>query len=224
MIDLLKALPLFSGLSQESLQGLTDRAVQQKLKRGDQVFREGEVGDRIYLILDGKVKITRGSPDGRESLLAILGPGDLFGELSVFDPGPRTATATALDHLEIASVTHDQIKPWIGTRPEAAEILLQALARRLRRTNDTMSDLIFTDVPGRVAKALLSLAGRFGVQAGDSVVVEHGLTQEELAQFVGASRETVNKALADFAHRGWLQLEQRQVTILDGERLARRAR
>jgi CRP/FNR family transcriptional regulator, cyclic AMP receptor protein len=102
--------------------------------------------------------------------------------------------------------------------------LLQALARRLRRTNDSLADLVFSDVPGRVAKALLDLAERFGVTRDDGLHVTHDLTQEELAQLVGASRETVNKALADFAGRGWLRLEARAVVLLDVERLRRRAR
>ena len=105
-----------------------------------------------------------------------------------------------------------------------AATLLAALARRLRRTNDVLADLVFTDVPGRVAKALLDLAGRFGRPVEDGVLVAHDLTQEELAQLVGASRETVNKALADFASRGWLRLEARAVLLLDVDRLRRRAR
>ena len=107
---------------------------------------------------------------------------------------------------------------------EIAEQLLRVLARRLRRTNDALADLIFTDVPGRVAKNLLQMAGRFGTRDGGVLRVTHDLTQEELAQLVGASRETVNKALADFASRGWLRLDGKSVIILDPERLARRAR
>ncbi len=94
----------------------------------------------------------------------------------------------------------------------------------MRRTNDALADLIFTDVPGRVAKQLLALSERFGSQEVDGLRVHHDLTQEELAQLVGASRETVNKALADFASRGWVRVNYRALTILDGERLARRAR
>ena len=98
------------------------------------------------------------------------------------------------------------------------------VAQRLRRINDIKADLVFTDVPGRVAKALLDLGSRFGVQQDNGLQVNHDLTQEELAQLVGASRETVNKALADFASRGWLRLDGKSVIILDPERLARRAR
>ena len=109
-------------------------------------------------------------------------------------------------------------------RPEVAKALLAALATRLRRTNEHLADLVFTDVPGRVAKALLDLANRFGRPVEEGVMVSHDLTQEELAQLVGASRETVNKALADFATRGWLRLEARAVLLLEVDRLKRRAR
>ena len=116
------------------------------------------------------------------------------------------------------------LRPWIADRPDIAEQLLRVLARRLRRTNDALADLIFTDVPGRVAKQLLALSERFGSQEADGLRVHHDLTQEELAQLVGASRETVNKALADFASRGWVRVDSRALTILDSERLGRRAR
>ena len=113
---------------------------------------------------------------------------------------------------------------WLEGRPVVARGLLAQLAGRLRKANDVVADLVFSDVPGRVAKALLDLADRFGRTADDGVHVHHDLTQEELAQLVGASRETVNKALADFASRGWLRLEPRSVVIMDVERLGRRAR
>ena len=111
----------------------------------------------------------------------------------------------------------------LDTNPEAAKHMLRALAQRLRRTNESLSDLVFSDVPGRVAKSLLDLARRFGTQTDSGIHVPHDLTQEELAQLVGASRETVNKSLADFVSRGWIRLEGRAVTLLDVERLQRRA-
>src|ERR1700737_2531846 len=113
---------------------------------------------------------------------------------------------------------------WISDRPEIAEQLLRVLARFLRRTNDNGADLIFMDVPGRVAKRLLGLAQRFGTREGGAMRLTHDLTQEELAQLVGATRETVNRALADFAHRGWIQLEGKSWLICDSERLTMRAR
>ncbi|MDQ3094460.1 MAG: Crp/Fnr family transcriptional regulator, partial [Actinomycetota bacterium] len=119
---------------------------------------------------------------------------------------------------------HDELGGWLTGRHEVARGLLLQLASRLRKANDVVADLVFSDVPGRVAKALLDLASRFGRVADDGVHVHHDLTQEELAQLVGASRETVNKALADFASRGWLRLEARSVVLMDVERLRRRAR
>src|SRR5258708_39469757 len=113
---------------------------------------------------------------------------------------------------------------WISDRPEIAERLLRVLARRLRRTNSDLTDLIFVDVSGRVAKRLLGLAQRFGTREGGAMRLTHDLTQEELAQLVGATRETVNKALADFARPGWIQIEGKSLLIFDSERLTMRAR
>lgn len=221
----LAAFPLFDVLSDGARSGLAAQLERRHVRRGEVIFAEGEPGDAIHLVLDGKIKISRTSADGRENLLAVMAPGDVFGELSLFDPGPRTATASAVVPTELASLSHTELSAYLAQRPDAAQLLLRVLARRLRRTNDAMSDLVFTDVPGRVAKALLGLARQFGVPGADGRVrVEHGLTQEELAQLVGASRETVNKALADFAGRGWLQLESRVVTLTDTDRLERRAR
>ena len=222
--DVLRQAPLFSALDDEAATALRTSMTDGRLRRGDVLFHEGDSGDKLYIVLDGKVKLGRTSSDGRENLLAILGPGQMFGELSLFDPGPRSTTATAVTSCEIRTLEHDELKGWLSGRPEVAEALLAQLAGRLRRANDVVSDLVFSDVPGRVAKALLDLADRFGRTADDGVHVHHDLTQEELAQLVGASRETVNKALADFAARGWIRLEPRSVTILDVERVERRAR
>ena len=224
MDEVLAAAGLFQGVTAEAADALAQSLQHADYSRGETVFVEGEQGDTLFIVETGKVKIGRRAADGRENMLSVMGPSDMFGELSLFDPGPRTATATVLTEGRLASLAHSQLKPWIKDRPEIAEQLLRVLARRLRRTNDALADLIFTDVPGRVAKALLALAERFGTPESGGVRVHHDLTQEELAQLVGASRETVNKALADFASRGWMRVDSRAVTILDAERLARRAR
>jgi CRP/FNR family transcriptional regulator, cyclic AMP receptor protein len=222
-VDRLTETPLFRALDAEAQQALESSMTEVRVSRGQSLFDEGDPGDRLYVITDGKVKLGRTSQDGRENLLAILGTGEMFGELSLFDPGPRTATATAVTDTTLKGLGHSDLQPWLTGRPEVATQLLKALARRLRKTNEHMADLVFSDVPGRVAKQLLDLARRFGQQTDEGVRVTHDLTQEELAQLVGASRETVNKALADFASRGFLRLEGRAVVILDVERLARRA-
>jgi len=215
---------LFAALDDEAQQALLGQMNSSRLERGDILFREGDQGDTLYVIGEGKVKLGRTSADGRENLIAILGPGEMFGELSLFDPGPRTMTATAVAETQLMGLGNESLTMLLTGRPEVAKALLAALAARLRRTNEHLADLVFTDVPGRVAKALLDLANRFGRPVEDGIMVAHDLTQEELAQLVGASRETVNKALADFATRGWLKLEARAVLLLDVDRLKRRAR
>jgi CRP/FNR family transcriptional regulator, cyclic AMP receptor protein len=220
----LRRAPLFNALDEEGARTLTRQMSEVKLSRGEHLFMEGDDGDALYVVLDGKIKLTRAAADGRENLLSVIGPGEMFGELSLFDPRPRTSSASAVTDALLASLKHEGLLPWLRERPEVSLHMLRQLAQRLRRANDVTADLVFTDVPGRVAKNLLDLADRFGHQEADGLHVHHDLTQEELAQLVGASRETVNKALADFAARGWLQISARSVLILDAERLRKRAR
>jgi CRP-like cAMP-binding protein len=195
-----------------------------KIAKGSILFKEGDDGEHLYIIIDGKLKLGTSSGDGRENLLSILGPGEMFGELSLFDPGPRTSTATAVTDAKLLSLSHEKVIPWLKQNPEVSLQLLTRLSQRLRRTNEAVGDLVFSDVPGRVAKALIDLGDRFGKTTPEGLLVNHDLTQEELAQLVGASRETVNKALADFAGRGWLKLDGRSVLIADVDRLSKRSR
>ncbi|MFX4273989.1 Crp/Fnr family transcriptional regulator [Propionibacteriaceae bacterium Y1685] len=223
--DVLRQAPLFKRLETEAAASLAAAMTTIHLDRGEVLFHEGDTGDQLYVVVSGKIKLGRSGSAGRENLLAVLGPGQMFGELSLFDPGPRSTTASAVTPADLKSVQHDELIEWLTGRPEVARGLLGQLAGRLRHANDVVSDLVFSDVPGRVAKALLDLASRFGEPAPTGGLnVHHDLTQEELAQLVGASRETVNKTLADFAARGWIRLEPRSVTILDIERVERRAR
>jgi len=224
MEEAVRNAPLFLALDEEASVALRASMVEIDFTRGQVVFAEGDPGDRLYVIVDGKIKLGTTSNDGRESLLAVLGPGEMFGELSLFDPGPRTANATALTEITLLGLGHEALGPWLTGRPGVAQALLKALAQRLRRTNENLSDLVFSDVPGRVAKALVELNEKFGEKRSDGFYVEHDLTQEELAQLVGASRETVNKALADFAQREWIRLEPKAVLILDEIKLLKRTR
>ena len=222
--SVIRSIPLFSGIDPGAADELSAAMGRKRLRRGEVLFREGEPGDRFYIILHGKMKMGRAAIDGRENLLALLGPGEMIGELTLFDPGARTATAIAVGDAELAVLSHGDLIGWIEKNPHVTRVLLAALARRLRRTNESLADLVFSDVPGRVAKALLDLARRFGELREGMLYVPHDLTQEELAQLVGASRETVNKALADFGARGWIRLEGKGVFLLDVERLERRTR
>jgi CRP-like cAMP-binding protein len=222
--DVVLTAPLFVNMDPEASRTLLASMEPVQVARGEVLFHEGEPGDRLYVIRSGKIKLGRRSSDGRENLLAVLGPGEMFGELSLFDPGPRTATAPGVSDAVVMELGHHDLIPWLEQNPTVAKHLLGALGRRLRRTNEALADLVFSDVPGRVAKALLDLSTRFGQQTDEGVRVAHDLTQEELAQLVGASRETVNKALADFAARGWVRREGRAIVLLDLDRLERRAR
>lgn len=222
--DVVLSAPLFATMAEAETHSLLASMTRMELQRGNVLFDEGQPGDRLYVISEGKIKLGRSSGDGRENLLAVLGPGEMFGELSLFDPGPRSLSASAVSDSVLYELGHSALVAALEENPKVAKHLLTALARRLRRTNEALADLVFSDVPGRVAKALLDLSTRFGEEVDEGVRVAHDLTQEELAQLVGASRETVNKALADFAGRGWVRREGRAVVLLDMDRLERRAR
>lgn len=222
--EILSRAGIFQGVDADAVDALISQLETITFPRGTTIFEEGEPGDRLYIIISGKVKLARHAIDGRENLLTVMGPSDMFGELSIFDPGPRTSSAVCVTQVNAAPMDSTMLHEWVKQHPAISEQLLRVLARRLRRTNNSLADLIFTDVPGRVAKSLLQLANRFGAQEGTALRVNHDLTQEEIAQLVGASRETVNKALAEFAQRGWIRLEGKSVLITDTERLAKRAR
>ena len=216
--------PLFNALDEADSDAVIASMTKVKVSKGNTLFREGDTGDKLYIVLEGKLKLGTSSPDGRENLLSILGPSEMFGELSLFDPEPRTSTATAVTDARVAALAHDQVIGLVTQHPQVSLELLRRLAQRFRRSNEVLADLVFADVPGRVAKAIVDLGTRFGVQKDDGLYVNHDLTQEELAQLVGASRETVNKALADFASRGWVRLEPRAVVVIDQERIRKRGR
>jgi CRP-like cAMP-binding protein len=222
--EVVRRAPLFTALDEAAALSLRASMDTVKIAKGSILFKEGDDGEHLYVIIDGKLKLGTSSGDGRENLLSILGPGEMFGELSLFDPGPRTSTATAVTDAKLLSLSHEKVIPWLKQNPEVSLQLLTRLSQRLRRTNEAVGDLVFSDVPGRVAKALIDLGDRFGKTTPEGLLVNHDLTQEELAQLVGASRETVNKALADFAGRGWLKLDGRSVLITDVERLGKRSR
>ncbi|HEY4898563.1 MAG TPA: Crp/Fnr family transcriptional regulator [Candidatus Nanopelagicaceae bacterium] len=221
---IIRRAPLFSALDDNAAHELRESMVSLKLNKGQVLFKEGQEGDRLYVVVTGKIKLGTTSNDGRENLLSILGPGEMFGELSLFDPEPRASTATAVTDSRLVSLAHGAVIGLVTTNPQTSLELLRRLAQRLRKSNEVLADLVFADVPGRVAKAIMELGERFGIQKDDGLHVNHDLTQEELAQLVGASRETVNKALADFAARGWVKLEPRAVLVTDIERLSKRGR
>ncbi|MCL2464651.1 MAG: Crp/Fnr family transcriptional regulator [Micrococcales bacterium] len=211
--------PLFRGLAPDQVQSVRERLVRVGVTRGGALYREDEPGDSLYVIESGTVKLGRHANDGRQHLLGIAGPSELIGELCLFDPGLRTATATALTETVAYRMAHDDLTRWLVTAPSIAEHLLRVLSRRLRRTHETLAGLIGLDASGRLAWTLLDLSQRFGAPTADGVRVDCSLTQQELAQLVGAARETVNKVLADFVGSGWVRHEGRSVVLLDTDQL-----
>jgi len=220
----LRQSPLFGGMEAESARSLISMMTRRELARGEVIFNEGDEGDALFVVVKGKVKLARTARDGRENLVALLGAGDMLGELSVFDPGPRLSRARAVEDSVVYELAKEVLDDWLDHHLEMSRHLLRALAKRLRRTSNSMADLVFSDVPGRVAKAILDLGYRFGRNERGRLVVRHGLTQEELAQLVGASRETVNKSLADFASRGWIDVHIGSVDVYEPDRLRARSR
>ncbi|OBI07593.1 Crp/Fnr family transcriptional regulator [Mycobacterium sp. E2462] len=190
---------------------------------GQTLFTQGEPGDRVYLIVEGKVKISLGGSNGRTNVRAILGPSDIVGELAVFDPGPRSCTATAITDVRALWLDRAALRGLMARQPAIAEQLLQALTQRVRETEEQLVELVSSDVAARVARQLLALSRRFGAPEGDALRVTYELSQEELAQLVGADRASVNKALRSFTARGWIQLQGKSLVVTDAEALARRS-
>jgi CRP/FNR family cyclic AMP-dependent transcriptional regulator len=214
---------IFQGLEPATVSALTEKLHRVEYPAGHVIFHQGDPGGLAYIILEGKVKIGQSVDDRRENLFTVMGPSDMFGELSVVDPGPRASSATAITKVCVILIDSERLHAWVLEYPEIADRLLRVLARRVRSTSNNLADLVCTDAPARVAKQLLRLAQRFGIQEDGATRVTHDLTQEEIAQLVGTSRETVNKVLSDFTNRGWIRVDGKSVLISDSERLARRA-
>jgi CRP-like cAMP-binding protein len=209
---------LFGALPPELLEQLRDRAALVKYRRGDCIFSKGDKAAQLFVVISGRVAITDASSDDRESVISVLGAGALFGEMPLFDGGPRSATARALTSVQAGALAFGDVREVLTRQPELLWSVVAILAGRLRATDEALADAVFLDVTGRTAKRLLELAG------GDDEF-RMPLTQEELAGMVGASRERVNKAIATFVRLGWLEVSGRgHYRILDREELVGRAR
>ena len=184
--DVLKKAPLFARLEDEAARALASAMGTLRLNKGEVLFREGDLEDRLYIVVSGKIKLGRSGSAGRENLLAVLGPGQMFGELSAFDPGPRSSTATAVTASEVRTLEHEELMSWLTGRPEVAQGLLGQMAARLRRANDGVADLVFSDVPGRVATEIIadgtSADSALGVNVGgnDTSAASTGVALQEV--------------------------------------------
>lgn len=208
----------FADTPPEVLNTITAQAQIRSLQRGDVLFNEGDVPDALYVVLSGRVAIAIGNKplDSRESMLALMETGDLFGELGMIDSGLRSAMARAIEPSSVLCIPYAPVLEQIRSTPNMLWGVTKLLATRLRVMDEVLADSVFLDVTGRTAKRLLELSN-----GKDEFVLP--VTQEELAGMVGASRERVNKAIASFIRLGWLEQRDRQYKILMRERLSVRS-
>ena len=184
-------------------------------RRGQVVFTTGDPGDTLVVVVSGRIKVVVRSADGAELTLAIIGPGGTLGELSVADGGTRSADAEALEHCQLLLIPRETIQQVCAHVPAAAQALTRAIAATHRRTIEAVADLVFLDLPRRVAKVLLSQ------EASEDGVIVLELRQEELAHQVGASRQSVNATLRGFQKRGWIVVHNQAVTVTQSAALGR---
>ena len=225
MVDVafLTRVRIFANLNGKQLQSLPDKLQPRRYQRGEVIFHEDDPADRMHIIVDGRVKISIASEDGRERDIALFQSGDCFGEMALLDGSNRSATATAVDATETMVLFRQGFLDFLGENPELAADVNTMLVQRLRNVNQMLGDMVFLDVPTRVAKQLLALAETYAEDAkpGDQIVVPLG--QNELARLVGASRETVSRALNSYRRLGMLDTSHRRITITDLARLERMA-
>jgi len=209
---LFRDIPLLARLNAADLRALASHGRARRYPGGATIFREGDRGDSLHVVIEGSVRITVVSSKGEEATVALLGPGEFVGDLALLDGRPRSANAVASEATKTLVVTREDFRRWLAERPKASFALLEALSLRVRRTDEVLADLTFLDLPRRLAKRLVSLAAE---RAGDGRGVKLRITQAELASMLGVSRESVNKQLNDFEGRRWVALGRGSVTVLD---------
>lgn len=216
-IEILRNVELFGALPPAQLEQIAAQTAPRLLTRGDVLFAQNDEPTELFVVVAGRIAIFNNSADGRESMVALMEPGDLFGELPLFDGLARSAGARALESSEVVVIPYAPLRQLYSDNPELLWRVVNLLAQRLRTTDEALADSVFLDVTGRTAKRLLELS------AGDD---EFSLpvTQEELAGMVGASRERVNKAISSFVRLGWIEQSDRRYRILDRPQMERRSR
>jgi CRP/FNR family transcriptional regulator, cyclic AMP receptor protein len=216
--EVLAKTDFFADAPPETIDALASHGYERELVRGDTLFNEGDPPDALYVVTKGRMAIAIANPiDRRESVVALMEPGDLFGEMGMLDDRPRSAMARALEPSGVLAVPYQPVLELLDQQPTLLWNVTRVLAQRLRAMDEALADSVFLDVTGRTAKRLLELAN-----GSDQFTLP--VTQEELAGMVGASRERVNKAIASFIRLGWLDQRDRQYTITQRERLELRAR
>jgi len=216
--DFLGSVPIFSGLDQTELQRFAELTREKFFPKGSVILFENDPGDALYVVRNGRVKVVLVGEDGREVILSVLGVGQHFGELSLIDDQPRSAHVIAMEDSHLLVLRREDFRRRVEASPAVAWALLTELSRRIRRADEKIGGLVLLDVPGRIARLLLDLA-----EQGDSPTIEKALTHQTIAQMIGASRETVSRAMKDFQDAGWVTVVRRRITIANFEALRRRA-
>jgi CRP/FNR family cyclic AMP-dependent transcriptional regulator len=217
-VDFLATVPLFSGLQREALNEFAAITREKAYPKGSVILFEDDPGDSLFVVRQGRVKVVLVGEDGREVILGVLGVGEHFGELSLIDEQPRSAHVIAMDDAQMLVLRREDFKARVERSPAVAWALLQGLSRRLRRADEKIGGLVLLDVPGRIARLLLDAATE-----GGSDRIEKPLTHQTIAQMIGASRETVSRAMKEFQEANWIAVERRQIQLTDRPALEQRA-
>jgi CRP-like cAMP-binding protein len=214
----------FARLPESERVALFRSGVRRTYRSGSTLFHENDLSDWVVVISQGRVKVSVTTADGREVVLAICGPGEILGELSAVDSGPRSATATAVEPVEAQIITRLDFLDYLTASPNVTIALLKSLSGRVRDSDRRRVEFVALDTVGRVAAQLLELAATYGVATeGGATRVDLPISQEDLAGLTGSSREAVGKALQLFRQRGWVRTARRSITILDPGGLGSRA-
>ena len=215
MTGALRQTSLLRSVTARDLEAVAAASRLRNVRRGQVLFTAGDPSDTLILVVSGRVKVVVRSADGAELTLTIVAPGGMFGEISIADGGPRSADAEALEDCQLLFVPNEVITDLCSRVPSVTQAVMSSLAVMLRRLTEAASDLVFLDLPRRVAKVLLSQP------RGDDGVVQLNMSQEELAHQVGGSRQSVNAALRGFERRGWIEVHDRAVTVRQAAALGR---
>jgi CRP/FNR family transcriptional regulator, cyclic AMP receptor protein len=216
-VELLRRVPLFNELSTEELEQVAQVAVPRAYPAGVRVFHEGDPGDACYIVRTGGCRVTRQHSDGRALILASFGPGDFFGELAMFDGESRSASIETSEETELLAITGGQMRAILAKHPEITVKLVIALTRRLRAANERIARQSFQTVPSRVAGILSQLASDTDSESGEPILIK--MTQADLAQLAGASRESVSRFLSTLESAGVVATGRGRLQILDPGRL-----
>jgi len=217
------ATPFLRQLGQEDADELLRRVRRRKFSKSQPILRAGAAGDDVVVVLSGRVRLVALGAEQREVVLAIRGEGELLGEMAALGAQRRTASAIALDDVEAGILHGDEFRAFLRDRPDAALVLIRMLVRRLSEASRDLASLATQDSVGRVAKRLLDLAGDHGVPSSRGTRIELSLTQDEIARWTGATRETVSRALRLMRQLGWVATDHRTITVLDPDALRERS-